>query len=296
MTPDELAAVFCEARGARDTDASLGERIEALWQRARAAWPGVELGAEAFARHLGRVLAQPESQDLRLESLHTDDLYLARACAAGDPRAIAACESSFTGEMNGALGRQGVDSAAGDDLKQQVREWLFVAGSDGEPGVLTYQGRGRLGGWLKVIITRRALKSFRGQHRLRPLDEEAQRLADRPGLVGGDPEQQLSKLLFRSEFRDAFREAVAALDEEDRRLLARNILEGASIDVLGQELGVHRATAARRLEKARRNLFFAIRRTIMRRHRLDRAGYDSVLGLVQSQLDLSARLLLGDGG
>ena len=294
----ELVALFRHeldaARPEHATDPDeLGARLAALWQQARAAWPGVKLAAEGFARHLARVLSQPDNIDQTLESLHTDDIYLARACADGDGRAIASCEERFADELDRALRRQGVDPATGDDLKQSLREWLFVAG-DHEPRILTYQGRGRLGGWLKVIVVRQALKSFRGQHRTRPLEDGEQALARHPELLGADPEAQLSKLLFRSEFKAAFREAVQTLDDEDRQLLARNVIEGASIDQLGQELGVHRSTAARRLEKARRNLFYAIRRSIMQRHHLDRAGYDSVLGLVQSQLELSVRLLLGE--
>jgi len=272
-------------------DDELSAQLLALWERARQTWPGLELSVEDYVSHLAHVLSLPDNADQSLASLHTDDLYLARACASGDPTAIAVCEQRFSDVIDRALAQQGVDDATRDDLKQSLREWLFVAGQ--RPAqIVTYQGRGRLAGWLKVIVVRRALKSFRGKHRTRPIEDE-ELLPDRPELAGTDPEQQLSKLLFRSEFKEAFREAVATLAADERQLLARSVIEGASIDVLGQELGVHRSTAARRLEKARRNLFFAIRRMIMQRHHLDAAGYDSVLGLVQSQLDLSVRLLLG---
>jgi len=286
-----LACAFLDARGDDATSgghAALELELKALWDRGQKAWPGVHLTGHDFARHLGQVLGRPDNADQTLATLHTDDLYLARACGGGDPRAIAMCEERFADVIQRALRRQGVDPATQDDLRQSLREWLFVDQPPRPAQIVTYQGRGQLAGWLKVIVVRQALKTFRGKHRTRPLDEEAP-AADSPA---GDPEEQLSKLLFRSEFKDAFREAVTTLPEEDRVLLGRNILQGVSIDVLGQELGVHRSTAARRLEKARQSLFYAIRRSIMQRHQLDAAGYDSALGLVYSQLELSVRMLL----
>jgi RNA polymerase sigma-70 factor (ECF subfamily) len=289
----ELARIYLERLGRppEEVGADLAQELHKLWERARAAWPGVHVSAEAYVDHLADVLARAEDPGLGLPDLQTDDLYLALACACGDDQAIAAFEQAFGDSIHRSLARQGVDPATMDDLKQWLREWLFVATEERPPQVLTYSGRGKLGGWLRVIIVRKALKSFRGKHRLRTLDEEELGQLE-PDVLGGDPEHMLAKLFFRSEFKEAFREAVEGMPDDDRHLLARNLLEGASIDALGEELGIHRSTAARRLEKARRSLFLAIRRNIMQRHKLDRQGYDSVLGMVQSQLDLSVRLLL----
>ena len=50
--------------------------------------------------------------------------------------------------------------------------------------------------------------------------------------------------------RGAVREAVRRLDRADRHLLREHLLNGLTIDQLGAVLGIHRATAARRIARA----------------------------------------------
>jgi DNA-directed RNA polymerase specialized sigma24 family protein len=55
-------------------------------------------------------------------------------------------------------------------------------------------------------------------------------------------------------FKNASQRAVAALPKTTRRALRHHYRDGHSIDVLAEAWGVHRATAARRLAAARRQL------------------------------------------
>jgi RNA polymerase sigma-70 factor (ECF subfamily) len=102
------------------------------------------------------------------------------------------------------------------------------------------------------------------------------------------------KLLYRAEFRAAFRGAVETLPAKEREILRAHFVDGQTIDQLGEANGVHRATAARWVDRARRSLVAAIRRTLMNELRVDESTYQSLLRLVASRLDLSVRLMFDD--
>jgi RNA polymerase sigma-70 factor (ECF subfamily) len=66
-----------------------------------------------------------------------------------------------------------------------------------------------------------------------------------------------------------------------------------SIDEIATAYGIHRATAARRVNRARDALLADTRRRMSERLRLNSKELDSVLGLVESRLHASVRRLLG---
>jgi RNA polymerase sigma-70 factor (ECF subfamily) len=95
------------------------------------------------------------------------------------------------------------------------------------------------------------------------------------------------KAEYRSEFATALREAIAELSAEDRTLLRQSIVEQLSIDAIGAAFGVHRATAARWLQRARAALVAGTRNVLSQRLKLPVDEIDSVIRLVQSRLDAS---------
>src|SRR5262249_6529246 len=104
-------------------------------------------------------------------------------------------------------------------------------------------------------------------------------------------ELRYMKTLYGAEFREAFAQAMATLKPREQNLLRQHHVDGLTIDQLGQLYHVHRATAARWLGKARSSLLAQTRRSFMKRIRLSHSQFDSVLGLVQSQLVISFRRL-----
>jgi len=57
-------------------------------------------------------------------------------------------------------------------------------------------------------------------------------------------------------------------------------------------LGIHRATAARRIARAREQLVAATRRELVTRLELEDGELDEIIGLVTSRLDISLGALL----
>jgi RNA polymerase sigma-70 factor (ECF subfamily) len=77
-------------------------------------------------------------------------------------------------------------------------------------------------------------------------------------------------------------------------VLKLHLVHRLSIDEIGRAHGVHRATAARWLERVRDELQAETRRLLRQRLGLDLAGIDSMVALVESRLEVSFRRLLTD--
>jgi RNA polymerase sigma-70 factor (ECF subfamily) len=73
-----------------------------------------------------------------------------------------------------------------------------------------------------------------------------------------------------------------------------HLLDGASIDRIAAVHSVHRATAARWLERIRERLASGTRRLLQERLRVSRDELASLVRLIDSQLDLSLSTLLSD--
>jgi RNA polymerase sigma-70 factor (ECF subfamily) len=251
-----------------------------LYQDGRRAWPDVALAAEVFAAHLAALHPGGAPDDL------SSDLYLACACAGGDPAAIAALDRDFLATLDPALGRLG-DDAFIAEVKQTLREKLLVAPAGGRPRIADYAGTGNLRGWLKVAAVRTAISLRRREHPAEPLDGPLDVAAP-----DADPELRFLQEKYRAEFRAAFTEAAARLSSRDRNVLRYQALDGLSIDEIGALYGVHRATAARWIGRARELLVAGTRKALQARLGVDRDELDSVMRLIESRLDLSLRSLM----
>jgi RNA polymerase sigma-70 factor (ECF subfamily) len=83
------------------------------------------VGDEAYVRYVAERAARGDG--IRLEELHAGDLYLACACTAGDPQAIAALDRSLLSRVVVVLVRSGTPRAIAEEAVQRLRERLFVA-------------------------------------------------------------------------------------------------------------------------------------------------------------------------
>jgi RNA polymerase sigma-70 factor, ECF subfamily len=168
---------------------------------------------------------------------------------------------------------------------QELRIRLLV----GErPLLLAYSGTGDLRGWLRVTALRAAIRRQRKTSRDAEREHEAA-IAD----VALDAGLQYQRALYQQEFRAAFADAVANLTVRERNLLKHSVLYGATSDDLGALYRVHRATAARWLVDARERLAAETQRQMIARMNIDRSDYESLLRLIQSQLDVSISRVFG---
>jgi RNA polymerase sigma-70 factor (ECF subfamily) len=91
---------------------------------------------------------------------------------------------------------------------------------------------------------------------------------------------------------DAIRAALEALEDRPRSLLRWSLVKGWSIDRIAELYEVHRATAARWLSAARDALGEQIRKEVAARLSIPLDEVDSIVRLVQSQIDVSLLRIL----
>jgi RNA polymerase sigma-70 factor (ECF subfamily) len=172
------------------------------------------------------------------------------------------------------------------EVTQIVRGKLFV----GEPPpVLRYLGKGDLSSFVRVVATRAALSRLRKQER------DPVELDDAPlerAASDGSPQLRHLKKKYEAEFKAAFSDAVAGLLPQERTLLRHSLVDKLSIDAIGKLYDIHRATAARRVAKARDHVAETTRTIMEERLRLAAGDFSSIVQLVHSQLDLSVTRLL----
>jgi RNA polymerase sigma-70 factor, ECF subfamily len=261
--------------------------IERILETGRAAYPAVTVADVTLAPLLVQRL---DGEDAELDA---QELFLAAACACADPAALAAFEKQYFPAIGAALGRLALDRDDVADIEQQLRIRLFVADDEGLARVVSYAGRGQLGGLVRVAALRAGLNRLRAKGRLEPAGGDA--LEDIP-IAGDDPALAQLKAQHRVAFKAAFEEAVATLEPRERSLLDLAVVKGVGIDKVGAIYGVHRATAARWITQARESLAKAVHRTLAAQLGVAKAEVGDLLPLVESQLELSLERLLRSRG
>jgi RNA polymerase sigma-70 factor (ECF subfamily) len=257
-----------------------------MMETGRAAHSNINLTTDVF---IHRVAASNVDID-KLASLHAADLYLCCACAAQQPQALAAFDKSFLSQIDRFLARMNQNAAFVDEVRQMVREKLFVAAPGKRPKIAEYSGHGALTNWLRVIATRTAVDLLRQRGELlHDRGQSPNELADGPGP---DAELGYIKERYRQQFKEALQASVAALSGEQQNLLRMHFLDGVTLEDLAVFFRVHRSTIVRRIAAARELMIDEVRRTICDRLTIESTEFESLLGLLRSRLDLSLPTLL----
>lgn len=248
---------------------------------ARAASLPLPLSDDDFIRHLAATL--PAGDNSSLSSLHVADLFLARACLARAPHALAALDQRLD-EVPAFLSRLSPTPTEIDEVRQRLRERLLV----GErPRLAEYSGRGALSSWLRVA----AVRIFSNLRR-EELPRQRAELEAAAVLPYVDPELGYIKQRYAADFRRALHDAFAALEPRDRTLLRLKLLDRLNIEKIGALHGVHRATVARWLDDALARVLAETRRLLHERLRVSPDELQSLYDLVSSQLEISLDQLL----
>ncbi len=277
-----------DGRGFGET-AGLEEALAAQVAAARAGAPGLALSDEDFVAHLARRLpAEAGLDDLR--AMRAAELYLARACAAGEAAALQLFEARCFGEIDAAGARLRAPADALTEVKQMLRRILFVGEGGRAPAVDGFAGRGDLRGWVRVAAVRELQRLLaRGNREVRAEDDT---FLDLLASVE-DPELGYVRERYRRELGEALGAAIAAATPRERALLRYNVLEGLNIEEIGKIYGVHRATIARWIAAARQGILERTRAELARRFGIAADDVDSIVRLVQSRLDVSMERVLG---
>jgi RNA polymerase sigma-70 factor len=269
--------------------------FEELAAEARAAWPGVHVDDVDFRAYVAARLGE-QSWEEALASRRLGDLYLCCACARGDGRAIASFRQAFLPAIIHSVSRAAAPSLI-EEVTQVVMTKLFVSDGTRPTGISSYLGNGKLSTWLQVVARREAKSGMRSEARRGATSKSeddidqliAHAFAGEENALGGIKEH------YREHFKEAFRAAFASLEPRERNMLRYECADGLTRDQIAQLYGVSRATVARWRAACRDKLFDETRRAFV-------AGagsfatheFESVVRLIESQLDVSLSRLLAD--
>jgi RNA polymerase sigma-70 factor (ECF subfamily) len=275
-----LADIFLEQTGARNgVDAAGLERtLQAALEQGRSAWPTVHADAERFVCHLAGVAPDQAT----LEGVVAADLYLACACQAGDPQALATFDREVLAPAVAPVARSRGRAQFEQELKQAVRSRLFVAEEGGTGKIAQYAGTGPLLHWVRAVAARTALNLERSAGPVASEDAP-----DDLPVAEPDPELRALRAHYRQPFREAFRRAFSALPGERRTLLRLHFMEGLSHEQIGRLQQVHQSTISRRLAAAREQLQEEIRAQLAEQLRVPREELESLVRFVGSELEVS---------
>ena len=106
--------------------ASIAHLLDTLLAEASAAWPDFEVSSADFLAYLAERVPFEAPLEEGLRSLHITDLYLACACGHRDARAIECFEKEHASTIAMALAGMGNLGSVEDEVRQRLREKLFV--------------------------------------------------------------------------------------------------------------------------------------------------------------------------
>ena len=241
-----------------------------------------------------------------LDGIHVDDLCLVIACERGDEHAWNDLFEGYGATVRSAARSASSHAAMADDLAQSI--WAELHGMKSNPdgtarGKLAYySGVGSLGGWLRAVVGQLAIDQHRRQTKLVQAEEDSD--LDRMVLDETDgngdgafhtaatPEELLSINLAAADVEKALGRALAQLPDEDRLLMKLYYFDGLRLREAGAVLGVHEATASRRLTRIHGEVRERVESILMKEHGWTKAEASRSLAEVAAHLQSDVEPML----
>jgi RNA polymerase sigma-70 factor, ECF subfamily len=274
---------FVEAAGLDTISPVEIEALHAAITRARTELPAITITDESAASALGlAVVTSGLPVEDALKQLRISELILVRACLEGDPPALQRLVDEHLSRTGVWIHRIDRRPEFIDDVRQEAFHRL-VADGEQRAQLWGFSGRGALGAFVRVFITRLALRMRRSAA---PREWKKE-----PTSLGVDPELALLRTRYAREFADAFKATLALLPVDDRNILRMHYIDGLTLEQVAVAYAVSRATAARALARARAHVVSETEARLA-----DRLGQSvnaaSLFALVESQLGASVMLYL----
>jgi RNA polymerase sigma-70 factor (ECF subfamily) len=227
-----------------------------------------------------------------LRQIAIEDLFLAYACSLSDKKALKLFASECDGELRAVANKLRISTSDFDDVRQRLWDKLFLASGDRSPKILEYRGKGQLRHWFRVLAARSILDDLRKSKRFEGLNIEPGDSALWRTAPQVDPELANIRQRYKDDFRAAFESALKALEPEERNLLKGHYVGGMSTEQLAKAFGIHKATAARHIAKARDKLLEHTRAHLKSQLGANSDDLDSVMRLFDGEMSISLSRML----
>ncbi len=256
-----------------------GSVIEARWSSARARWRGdFCIPREDFLDDVQQkaCVAYTKVADLHIEngeplsgmsrlggfiqSLHLEDLYLAHACSAGIEEAWHVFHrhyGRFLERSSRILTRSGYEA---DEVLASFYSDLYLPRSRRslKNALASYGARSALQTWLRSVLFFRVGDYYElASREPEPIGEMKVNDASSLDLLGtstmirerSEPSVEMERRLWLADLAGALPPCIKKLTGTERWLLEQHYWRNRSVEDIGRELGVHRATISRRLRR-----------------------------------------------
>lgn len=199
-----------------------------------------------------------------VDALAADDLCLIIACERNDEKAWEDLVKNFDATVKSAARKISSNAEDAEDLAGSIWAELFGLKRDKDGKLKTklsyYSGRGSLQGWLRAVVSQLAIDGFRKDSKFVQVEEarEFENLAndsaansDNAQIIqsSANPEEFFSAKQTQKDVSDALRQAIDALDAEDKLILKLYYFDDLKLKDIGAALSFHEATASRKLAR-----------------------------------------------
>lgn len=241
-----------------------------------------------------------------IDALRAEELLLVVACERGDESAWNELIEQYRATVLSAARTSSAGEAEAEELAGSV--WAELYGlrerADGRPAgkLAYYSGCGSLGGWLRAVVGQLAVDRHRRTSRLVQTEEDSEfdRAAAevqegdgwRP-VAPRDPESALAQRDAARAIAEALARALGTLDAEDRLLVKLYYFDGLRLKEAGAVLGVHEATASRRLTRLHAEIRRRVEAILAGEHKWTREEVARTLAeAAHTQTDADLRAML----
>jgi RNA polymerase sigma-70 factor (ECF subfamily) len=284
-----LSQVFlarsADAAGRMAATPDLESTLQRLLTQARTAWPDLSVPDDAFMQHLAECLRAETDPIEALGAVHASDLYLALACARGEAVALQIFEEHFVAGLSSYLARREALPAFADEVKQALRERILLGAARVLPRIAGYNGQGPLIAWLRIAAVRLASNIRRETAVRQQLETSAEEVWPILRSPVVDPELAHLKTKYSADLNAALHATLASLGKRERMVLRLHYLEGMNATSIATLCDVSQRTVERWLVGARTRIVKRTRELLGARLHIEPSQLDTLVGLVQSQLD-----------
>ena len=229
--------------------------VRKCYEKCRENFDSFEISLNNFTRKLKKSLndtfgetvftMDEESFIPYLERIHTEDLYLTMGMSTGDEKAWEIFEERFAPKINDFAQYYADDEDIAEDVFAYTKSSLFVKiKKTGKPKIDSYNGRGSLESWLKVIVYREVITHQKNRVKTISLDSIVLGVEEDHDYVSEI--KTISKIL-TSGFK--------SLEEKDKVLLREYYILKQPERILADKYNVNVSTISRRLRKICDNLY-----------------------------------------
>lgn len=244
------------------------------------------------------------AQEIRafVEELRPDDLCLILACERGDETAWNELVKIHDATVKSAARKISNNAEDAEDLASSIWAELYGLKQDKDGKLKTklsyYSGRGSLAGWLRAVVSQLAIDGFRRQAKFVQIEENrefenlanesAEKSENNPVVAHSDtPEEIFSERETQKDVAEALKEAIAALEAEDKLILKLYYFDDLKLKDIGATLGFHEATASRKLVRVQSEIRKSVEKILRSRHGWSEEEVKRYLSETASKLGIS---------